>query len=76
MAERETGERWLPPQLLLSFLFFTFVRFPRSRDHPEGLLAVYFPALSFWIFFYLGKSSLILFSPSVQPLFNTANLVG
>ena len=42
MAERETGETPFPPppQLPLGFLFVAFVRFPRSRDHPEGLLAV------------------------------------
>ena len=35
------------PQISLAFLFFTFARFarfPRSRDHPEGLLAVYYSA--------------------------------
>ena len=44
-----------PPQLPLGFLFFTFARFarfPRSRDYPEGLLAVYTRASdsSIWTF--------------------------
>ena len=37
MAERETGAS---PRLLF-FFFARFTRFPCSRDHPEGLLAVY-----------------------------------
>ena len=36
-AERETGAS---PRLLV-FFFARFARFPCSRDHPEGLLAVY-----------------------------------
>ena len=38
MAERETGAA--SPRLLV-ITFAHFARFPRPRDHPEGLLAVY-----------------------------------
>ena len=42
--ERERGPAPVSPRLTLFFLFFFFfvciARFPRSRDHPEGLLAV------------------------------------
>ena len=36
MADRETGER-----RDIFCCFARLARFPRSRDHPEGLLAVY-----------------------------------
>ena len=53
MAERETGERReeevsssfpasspTSARLLVFCRFARFARFPHSRDHPEGLLAV------------------------------------
>ena len=43
LAERETGERRLLPSFpsaFARFARFSRSRFPRSRDHPKGLLAV------------------------------------
>ena len=39
-AKRPRGKLELPRRLLV-FFFARFARFPCSRDHPEGLLAVY-----------------------------------
>ena len=39
LAERETGQSLLPS---FPWAFARFARFPRQRDHPEGLLAVQF----------------------------------
>ena len=46
LAERETGERRLLPSFPSAFA--RFARFPRSRNHPEGLLAVYKAGSAFW----------------------------